>query len=472
MNIVIPLAGVDKNFEDNGTIKCLVDVNGKPLIQRIAESRPFSFSKAIFVLLRKHQNQHSIDTKLKELFGDKITIVWAEKETEGAPQSILLSEHLINNNEPLLIDLADQYLDLPGFMNNITSIDGAIPTFESYYCNRGYMQYDPKGSVARISEKDKIPISTHSTACISYFARGSDFVRAAKNMINKKKVAANGAYLVSLVYNELISEGKKIIPIQCEFVASLGNPEAIQAFPQIDRPLKCTREILSAAISASPIISHRAICESKDQQNSLGGIHVSVQNGFGFEVDVRQNKDGKLVLYHDELSGSKANFTTLDEAFVELSKRAIGTGAIHVKEASETIILALCNTIVKYNMQRRVFVFGTEKDSIPVAEMIKSIRSDIMVAIHMSAGSKIPSKKLLNLADVFWVDEKTIGATNNHIPKLANKLGIKTIVTSPELNNLTPSEGIEGYWGKLFDYGYDAICTDHPKRLAKTINKS
>lgn len=470
MNLIIPLAGVDKNFEDNGTIKCLVDVNCKPVIQKIAESRPFSFSKAIFILLRKHQNQYAVDTKLRELFGDKITIVWAEKETGGAPQSILLAEHLIDNDEPILIDLADQYLDLPYFMERLAKCDGAIPTFESYYYNRGYMQYDKNGNVARVSEKDNIPISTHSTACLSYFAKGSDFVRAAKSMITKKKVAANGVYLVSLVYNELISEGKKIVSIPCEFVASLGNPDAIKAFPQIDRPLNCTREVLGAAISASKVISHRAICESKNHENSLEGIRESIRNGFGFEIDVRQDKEGKLILSHDELTKS-AKLATLDEALTELSKRAICVSSIHVKEVSGSLIYDLCNSIVKYNLQRRVFVFGTEKDSIPVAELVKSIRSDIMVAIHIAVGSKLPSIKQLELADLLWVDEKTLGAMDNRIPKLAKKLGIKTVAMSPELNNLNPPEGIESYWKKLFDYGYDAICTDYPKKLAKIVDK-
>ncbi|MFH1520291.1 MAG: hypothetical protein ABID61_01470 [Candidatus Micrarchaeota archaeon] len=466
MNIVIPLAGIDKNFEDRGTIKCLVDVNGKPLIQQISESRPFSFDQVIFILLRKHQKQHLIDTKLKELFGDKITIIWAEKETGGAPQSILLAEHLINNDKPLLIDLADQYLDLSGFMAKLKTIDGAIPTFESYYYNRGYMQYDKNGDVAYVSEKDKIPISTHSTACISYFTKGSDFVRAAKNMISKKKVAANGAYLVSLVYNELISEGKKILPITCEFIASLGNPDAIKVFPQIDRPLKCTREVLSATISTSPIISHRAICESNEQENSLAGIQTSIKNGFGVEIDVRQDKEGRLVLSHDELSKANKSLVTLDEAFVELSKRTIGVGAIHVKD--KTAVSAICDRIVKHNLQRRVFVFGTEEDSIPVAEMVKSIRSDILVAIHISANSKLPSQKQLEVADILWVDEAVIGTLDQKIPHLAKELGIRTIATSPELNNLT-SNNIEAYWRKLLDYGYDAICTDYPQRLAKII---
>ncbi len=89
-----------------------------------------------------------------------------------------------------------------------------------------------------ISEKDKIPISTHSTACISYFKKGSDFVRYAEQMIAKKRTAANGVYLPSLVYNEMIEGGKRIVTCPCEMIVNLGKIEGVDVFEQINRPLR------------------------------------------------------------------------------------------------------------------------------------------------------------------------------------------------------------------------------------------
>lgn len=240
MNIVVPLAGKDKNFEEKGLCKPLVEVAGKPAIQWIAESRPFDYRNAIFILLREHQLKYNLDKKLKSLFGDKIKIIWAEGNTGGAPQSVLLAKDLINNDEELLIDLPDQYLDVAGlmeFLKNNKVYDGIIPTFKSSYWNRGYMIIE-RGFVQKVSEKDKIPISDDSTACISYFRHGKDFVRAAEKMITKKRVAANGAYLISLAYNELIEEGMKIGVVPCEFISTLGTVEGVAAFEQHLRPLK------------------------------------------------------------------------------------------------------------------------------------------------------------------------------------------------------------------------------------------
>jgi dTDP-glucose pyrophosphorylase len=246
MNLIVPLAGKDKNFEERGMIKPLTKVQGKEIIKWIAESRPFPYEEAIFIILKEHNDLYNFSGELKRLFGEKIKIIVLDEMTDGSPQSILIAENLINNEEELIIDLGDQYLDLTGFKEfiekNKNSCDGIISTFESYYYNRGYMIINPEGFVEKVSEKDKPPISTHSTACISYFRKGSDFVNYAKQMIGRKKVAANGAYLPSLVYNEMIEDNKKIITVPCEFIAPLGTIQGADCFEQINRPFRWKNE--------------------------------------------------------------------------------------------------------------------------------------------------------------------------------------------------------------------------------------
>lgn len=240
MNIVVPVAGKDLKFEEKGFCKPLIEIGGKPAIKWIAGSRPFSYEKAIFIALREHQIRYKIDERLRELFGEDIRIIWAEEQTGGAPQSVLLAKELINNYDELIIDLPDQYLDLYGLMDFIRKnelYEGVIPTFKSSYWNRGYMIIE-NGIVKRVSEKDRIPISNDSTACISYFKHGKDFVWAAEEMIRKKRTAANGAYLISLAYNEMIEQGRKIGTYPCEFITTLGTIEGVNSFEQHLRPLK------------------------------------------------------------------------------------------------------------------------------------------------------------------------------------------------------------------------------------------
>jgi NDP-sugar pyrophosphorylase family protein len=242
MNLIIPLAGKDENFEKRGMIKPLTKIQGKEIIKWIADSRPFSYENAIFIILKEHVIQYNLEKELKRLFGDKIKIIVLNEMTKSSPHSILKAKELIDDDEELLIDLADQYLDLTIFKNTFEIIkqkcDGILTRFESYYYNRGYMIIDQEGFVAKVSEKDRSPISTHSTACISYFKKGSDFVKYAKKMIDLGHVAANGTYLPNLVYNEMIGAGKKIKTIECDFIAPLGSIQGVDCFEQINRPFK------------------------------------------------------------------------------------------------------------------------------------------------------------------------------------------------------------------------------------------
>lgn len=241
MKVVIPLAGIDKNFEALNICKPLADVEGKPAIQWVAESRPYSYRDAIFILLREHQKKYNIDTELIRLFGNNIKIIWAEELTGGAPQSVLLARELINNNEDLIIDLPDQYLDLNGLMEFIKrneNCSGVCPTFKSLYWNRGYMIIGENGKIKKISEKDNPPISTDGITGVTYFKRGRDFVWASEEMIRKNRRCANGAFLISPVYNELIEIGENVLSYPIEFIGNLGSVEGVKSFMQYLRPLK------------------------------------------------------------------------------------------------------------------------------------------------------------------------------------------------------------------------------------------
>ena len=243
MNIIVPLAGKDKNFEEKGLCKPLIEINEKTAIQWIAESRPFCYGEAIFLVLKEHKEKYKLDEKLREFFGNKIKIIIIEEITEGAPQTVLLVKDLINNDDELIIDLPDQYIDFKDLMEFLKEnrkndrYDGIISTFKSLYWNRGYMIIE-NGFVKKVSEKDKIPISEDSTACVSYFKHGKDFVWAAEQMIQKNKRAANGAFLISLAYNELIEAGKKVGVYPIEFISTLGTIEGVNAFDQHVRKVR------------------------------------------------------------------------------------------------------------------------------------------------------------------------------------------------------------------------------------------
>ena len=238
--IVIPVAGPNNNFEKFKNHKLLINIQNKKLIEWVQISRPYNLGNGIFIFQKKHEKKYDLVKKISKLFKKKIRYFLLDSYTDGAPQSILKIKHMVNLNQPLFIDLLDQYIDFKQYLRFClkSNLDGCVPIFQSLYHDRGYSLIDKKKNIRWISEKDPKPISTNSTGCVSYFKEANLFFNFAEQMINKKKVSKNGKYMVSLVYNEMIKKKYKIKSYDCDFIASLGTKKSIESFYENCRLVK------------------------------------------------------------------------------------------------------------------------------------------------------------------------------------------------------------------------------------------
>lgn len=232
MNVIIPMAGRGKRFEDAGYSfpKPLIDVNGKPMIQIVIENLNFS-GKHIFICQEEHVKKYAIKDLLI-LLKLNFELITINKITRGAAETVLLAKDLINNDEELIIANSDQWIDwnnqhFLSFMHN-KEADGGIVTFISTH---------PKWSYVRVSEKDSLveevaekrPISNIATVGIYYYKHGKDFVEAAEQMI-KKEICTNNEFYVAPAFNEMIQSGKKIYIYPIAEMKGLGTPEDLREF--------------------------------------------------------------------------------------------------------------------------------------------------------------------------------------------------------------------------------------------------
>ncbi len=238
MKVIVPLAGpegdVEKEFKE---FKNFIEVYNKPLIKYIADSRPYSFKNAAFILLKETNAKYKIESRLKQLFGSGIDVFTLESLTEGAPCSVAAYLEKLNTSEDILIDLADQYLSLDkDFMlfieRNRAKVKGIIPVFKSRYWKWSYVSLDSQGFVAQVQEKVDPPISDNATAGVYYFSSSSDFNLATKGMVNaNKRVKFNNKFFISCVYNEFPRQSVVTFPVK--IICPLGSVEGIRLFPQI-----------------------------------------------------------------------------------------------------------------------------------------------------------------------------------------------------------------------------------------------
>ena len=233
MNVLIPMAGRGSRFATQGYTfpKPLIDVKGKPMIQVVTENLNIK-ANFTFIVQKEHYEKYSLQ-HLLNLIAPNCNIVQVDGITEGAACTTLLAKEFIDNDEPLLMANSDQFVEwdsnetLYAFSNG--DCDGGIITFPATHPKWSYAKLGDDGYVSEVAEKK--PISEHATVGIYWWAKGSDYVKYAEQMI-EKDIRVNNEYYVCPVFNEAIGDGKKvrIKEIEKEGMWGIGTPEDLNYF--------------------------------------------------------------------------------------------------------------------------------------------------------------------------------------------------------------------------------------------------
>jgi dTDP-glucose pyrophosphorylase len=238
LNIVIPMAGAGSRFIKNGYTdpKPLIKIHGIEMIRLVIENlRPSQPHKFIFICQKEHLDRFKLKDKLKSWGGGPSEVLTVQGLTEGAACTVLLARNFINNSNPLMIANCDQYIDIKidDYLLKMESLslDGLIMTLKSNDPKWSYAKINQDGYVENLVEKEVI--SDHATVGIYNFARGSDFVDAADQMITND-LRVNDEFYVAPTYNQLIKKEKKIrifdIGREGERMFGLGIPADLEFF--------------------------------------------------------------------------------------------------------------------------------------------------------------------------------------------------------------------------------------------------
>jgi HAD superfamily hydrolase (TIGR01509 family) len=231
LNILIPMAGKGSRFADKGYVfpKPLVEIKGKPMIQLVIENLNID-ANYIFIVQKEHVEKYNIKQML-EILKPGCTVIELDEVTEGAAVTTLLAKEFINNGSPLLLANSDQYIEwdssevMYNFLNS--DIDGGILTFDSTHPKWSYAKVDENNFVTEVAEKN--PISNNATVGIYFWKKGSDYVKYAEEMINKD-IRVNGEFYVCPVFNEAISDTRKIKIKNIDEMWGIGTPEDLDNF--------------------------------------------------------------------------------------------------------------------------------------------------------------------------------------------------------------------------------------------------
>lgn len=230
-NVLIPMSGNGSRFVNAGFTlpKPLISVLGKPMIQRVVENLNID-ANYIFIVQKEHRVKYNLDVLLP-LIVPNCSIVETDGLTQGAACSALLAKELIDNNEHLIVANSDQYVfwDSSDFVFSMISknLDAGILTFKANHPKWSYAKINAEGFVTEVAEKKVI--SDLATVGIYYFKHGKDFVKYAEQMIDKN-IRVNNEFYICPIYNEMISDGKKVKTYDCQEMYGIGTPEDYAVF--------------------------------------------------------------------------------------------------------------------------------------------------------------------------------------------------------------------------------------------------
>ena len=232
------MAGEGSRFAKAGYIfpKPLIDVAGKPMIQRVVENLDFKGANYIFLVRKEHLEKYpGMSDTLNRITGDNThQIIIVDELTDGAACTALLARKLINNHDDLLIANSDQVIEYQkeNFKNlkNMTDINSAVFTFNATHPKWSFVKTNEAGYIVEVAEKK--PISDIATCGIYWYRKGSDFVKYAERMI-EKNIKVNNEFYIAPVYNELIEDGKTLVPFYVNKMHGMGTPADLESYLKV-----------------------------------------------------------------------------------------------------------------------------------------------------------------------------------------------------------------------------------------------
>ena len=234
INVVIPMSGGGSRFSQNGHLlpKPLIEVrDDMPMVEMVVRNLGIK-GTYIFLVLKAHYEKYQLQQTLGRIVADPVIIV-VDQVTQGTTCTVLLAKEYINNDDPVFIANADQFIEAWNFddFNNkmiSESLDGGIPVFTANDAAKwSFARLDENGFVTEVAEKKAI--SNIATCGLFWFNKGSEFVKYAEQMIDKN-IRHNNEFYLCPVYNELIADNKRIKTFPVRAMWGTGTPADLNDF--------------------------------------------------------------------------------------------------------------------------------------------------------------------------------------------------------------------------------------------------
>jgi dTDP-glucose pyrophosphorylase len=238
LQILMPMGGLGSRFKNAGFSlpKPLIEVDGMPMFLKAASSLDgLAADKTMtFVIRQDSVDEQQLDQLIAKAF-PKAQITVIPKLTRGAAETALAAQDSLSPNDPLIVMDCDLFFHSESYnrlvqdvLDGTSDAAGGLLTFTADNPRYSYAKFDTDSVVTETAEKN--PISEHAITGAYFFATAGEFIHATETLMQKPISPEMPEYYMSLLYNILIDEGKKIIATFVDEFASFGTPEELAAY--------------------------------------------------------------------------------------------------------------------------------------------------------------------------------------------------------------------------------------------------
>lgn len=241
MQIVIPMAGSGARFARAGytTIKPLIEVDGRPLIEHVVRMFPGE-EDFVFICSRPHLEETPLRSVLERLVPGA-AIVAIEPHKLGPVHTALAAAQWIKDTEPVVLNYCDfsvywDYADFKGRMARL-ACDGAITAYRGFHPHSlgpnlyAYLR-ERDQRVLEIKEKGCFTdqrLNEYASSGTYYFRSGALLKRTFQRAV-AQGLQTNGEYYASTPFNLLVEDGLNVQVYELEHFLQWGTPEDLEEY--------------------------------------------------------------------------------------------------------------------------------------------------------------------------------------------------------------------------------------------------
>jgi NDP-sugar pyrophosphorylase family protein len=243
LQVLMPMGGLGTRFRKVGvtTPKPLIEVDGQPMFQRALRSfDPWDGERTVTVVVRADDDaEHGLADRVRAA-SPGADVVLLDHDTRGAVETVLEAGPRLDPALPTVVMDCDIAFDAPAWFDAMQraaatgDVDGLLLSFRSSDPRYSFAEVGPDGLVVRTAEKRAI--SEHALMGAYAFTRAELLLEAAAALVAEQISAAMPEYYVSLVFNRLLAQGRRVGLVTGDFYC-FGTPEELARFEETGAPV-------------------------------------------------------------------------------------------------------------------------------------------------------------------------------------------------------------------------------------------